>query len=69
MFCVQPRDCFAWGYSTRQVTGYQWPEILSDTNIVENDQAMIDRITNKAFKEGFERVWVLRHDTVEVVAP
>ena len=69
MFCVQPRDCFAWGYSTRQVTGYQWPEILSDTNIVENDQAIIDRITNKAFKEGFERVWVLRHDTVEVVAP
>lgn len=69
MFCVQPKDCFAWGYSTRLVTEYKWPKELRDTNLVENDRVVIDKITRKAFQEGFDRVWILRHDTVDVVAP
>lgn len=69
MFCVPPKDCFAWGYSTRYITGYQWPQELRDTNIVENNQAVIDKIIQKAFQDGFDRVWVLRHDTVDVIKP
>lgn len=68
-FCVTPFKAFAWGYAAIAATDYQWPTFLRDTTINVHDQPSFDPqgIADKAIRQGFQKVWILHGDTVDVI--
>lgn len=66
-FCVLPADAFAWGGAAYAASGYKWPEECLDTAITVEDRWMVDSLADRALKWGYERVWLVHGDTVDVI--
>lgn len=66
-FCVIPADAYAWGNAAYAASGYKWPEECLDTGIVVEDLWMVDSLADRALKWGYERVWLVHGDTVDVI--
>ena len=66
-FCVIPADAYAWGNAAFAATGYKWPEECLDTGIVVEDRWMVDSLADRAVRLGYERVWFVHGDTVDVI--
>lgn len=66
-FCVIPSDAFGWGHAALAATGYQWPRLFEDTAIQITEKHLIDNIADHAVKEGYEKVWLVHGDTVDVI--
>lgn len=66
-FCVLPTDAFGWGHAAYAATGYRWPEVLSDTTIHVSETHLVDSIADHARSEGYETVWLVHGDTVDVI--
>lgn len=66
MFCVPPYHAFGWGTAVRYATGYQWPQVIDESILTDDDTTQIHEKTTEAFRKGYDGVWVIRHDKVEV---
>lgn len=66
-FCVLPSDAFGWGHAAFAATGYKWPRVFGDTAIHVTDMHLVDSIADHAVKEGYDKVWLVHGDTVDVI--
>ena len=66
-FCVLPSDAFGWGHAAFAATGYKWPRVFGDTAIHVTELHLVDSIADRAIKEGYEKVWLVHGDTVDVI--
>ena len=55
------------GNAAFAATGYKWPEECLDTGIVVEDRWMVDSLADRAVRLGYERVWFVHGDTVDVI--
>ena len=69
-FCVIPNEAFGWGLAAKYETNYQWPEIIQDTTIVRSSYA-VDNARQLAadmlVKDAIECIWIVNHDSIDVV--
>lgn len=68
-FCVNPIDAFADGQAVEYETGYQWPMEVSGTTITQHEVNHIDSIAQQAFRDGYECVWILHNESIDVMFP
>ncbi|MBR4389486.1 MAG: hypothetical protein IKT00_09955 [Prevotella sp.] len=66
MFCVRPCDAFGWGLAVRHHTDYQWPDSIGNTFISADRTVQIDSITHDALSHGYDAVWIVEKDHVDV---
>lgn len=67
MFCTIPADAFGWGEAVRYRTHYEWPKRLGHITLPATDTTAVRSAATEAIAEGYECVWMVRHDKVEVV--
>lgn len=50
-------------------TGYRWPKLVNDTTIERDtySQKKIQAIAYKVLQEGYEVVWIVNKEHVEVI--
>lgn len=60
-FCVPVDEAVGWGGAMIHYNGYKWPKEIKDTTINSSNATkdLIGNLTNKAFNEGYECVWVI----------
>ena len=68
-FCVPKDETIGWGRSIWHETGYRWPKLVNDTTIERNtySQKEIQAIAYKVLQEGYEVVWIVNKEHVEVI--
>lgn len=68
-FCVPKDETIGWGRSIWHATGYQWPEHINDTTIERNKLSLViaRNIAHQSLKEGYDVVWIVNKDKVEVL--
>ena len=69
-FCTLPTEAFGWGRAVWALTDFEWPTQLDDTNVSSDcTTAHIDSIATSALADGYDCVWIVREDHVDVVKP
>lgn len=68
-FCVPADEAVGWGRAVWAVTGYKWPKLVNDTTIERDtySQKEIQAIAYKVLQEGYEVVWIVNKEHVEVI--
>ena len=68
-FCVPKDETIGWGRSIWHETGYRWPKLVNDTTIERDtySQKKIQAIAYKVLQEGYEVVWIVNKEHVEVI--
>lgn len=66
-FCVIPYDAFGWGRAALHETEYQYPKNIGEITIDENRKPEIPKITKNAFRKGYQSVWLIEKDNIEVI--
>ena len=69
MFCVIPYQAFGWGAAVRYATGYEWPQEIEERLLTDEDTTLIRGMAQEAFGKGYDGVWVICHDKVQVLTP
>lgn len=69
-FCVPKDETIGWGRSIWHETGYKWPEYVNDTTIGRNENALVTarEIARKILKAGYDVVWIVDKEEVEVLS-
>lgn len=67
MFCTIPADAFGWGEAVRYRTAYEWPKRLDYTTLPAGDTDATRNAVVEAIAGGFDCVWMVKHDKVEVI--
>lgn len=67
-FCVIPCEAFGWGISVKYATGMQWPKKLYNYTVAyDTNQNTIKTIAQKALNKGYDCVWVVNKNNIEVI--
>lgn len=66
-FCVIPRDAFGYGKAALAYNNYEWPRDIERNHIDESEKGKIDSIANRAIAEGYENVWLVEKDNVDII--
>lgn len=67
-FCVPPFDAFGYGIAALYENDYQWPTQRQDTTIAESDVSLLDSLQTAAYRKGYDQVWIVDGQHVEVKA-
>ena len=66
-FCVIPRDAFGYGKAALAYNNYEWPRDIERNHIDESEKDKIDSIADRAIAEGYENVWLVEKDNVDII--
>lgn len=66
-FCVIPVYAFGWGIAAANETNYEWPKEMEDSTIYKDEINNIPSIINHAFKKGYNCIWIVDNNHIEVV--
>ena len=67
-FCTPPLESFGYGEAVRLATRYEWPSTITCVDVGGGDSAYVASEARKAIAAGFGAVWMVRGDSVWVVA-
>lgn len=66
-FVTLPTEAFGWGKAVHALTRFEWPRQLADTVVAsDTPPTVIDSLSQQALSQGFECVWVVEKDHVDV---
>lgn len=69
-FCTIPHEAFGWGIASLKQTGFTWPKKITNSDIFSQyDTDTVRSLATRAFCEGYDCVWVVRKDHLDVVWP
>ena len=66
-FCVVPSDAMGWGFEVQHENRYQWPREVVQVRVgSETTDTEIDSLAQRAFDDGYDCVWTIRHKDITV---